>query len=406
MTKIIEEFINQRKSDWLTKKIKEGKKDETILRQEADERFAMASWIKDASERACQLHIVSHVAKLTHPDVKDVSSFVAYCSHSADGYVRSGNVDYELDVYGNAAALDVLRFLTLPLKDNRTVLDALEAHDESLENFFSELNLDSDAICANFLKIKEDSNKPQTSSLLKQVYFPVGSNHYHLLSIVNPTGLMAELNKRVYAMLLQANECREKIKQPKVTDVYYQQIPNLTKIGYGGSKPQNISSINNREHGVYFSLSSLPPELSERHLRLPTTDFFKQCLNPYHYRFKLEFEALEKRWKSASHNIKTRDSIKYHVNSIIDRILFIAGYYQALPSGWSSTSNDLPAYQKIWLDSAFAELKNDDQWRNELVQYLSKWVLESWEAVSGKKHFGDEALNDLKSLILSQKEIF
>ena len=152
MTKCIDDFINHRKNDWLTRKLKEGKQDEQSIREEAEEKFSVKNWIEDASMRADQLHLVSHVAKLSHPEAK-ASAFIATCARRNDGLIRSGNVKYENDVYGNAAALDVYQFLSLSLSDGSQVLDAFENNNPKLVEYILNLGLDFDSISANFLRI-------------------------------------------------------------------------------------------------------------------------------------------------------------------------------------------------------------------------------------------------------------
>lgn len=405
MTKIIEEFIVRRKEQWLTQKIKSGKEDEAVLKQKADEQFSMRNWIGNASLRAKQLHVVTHVAKLSHPDAK-ASAFVASCSKRNDGYLRTGNIDYQTDVYGNAAALDVYNFLALDLRDHLSILEAFERRDLELVDFIRNLELDFETLRENFLK-KNDEAAPQTSSLIKQVYFPIGENKYHLLSIVSPTGMMAQLNQRIRTIRETTKESREKFKDSDCQEVSYEQLTNLTKIGFGGSKPQNISSINNQEHGVFFLLPSLPPQLPQKHLRLPTEDFFKQSIFFKNPLFMYEFEALERWLNSSLNNQMSRQSIRYHIDNLIDRILLMAQPYQALEAGWTEAKTGLPIYQKIWLDRAFEmQHQNQDEWRDKLADRITLWMIDSWERVSHRKRFGDNEIEEIKHMILSQKELF
>lgn len=405
MTKIIEEFIVRRKEQWLTQKIKSGKEDEAVLKQKADEQFSMRNWIGNASLRAKQLHVVTHVAKLSHPDAK-ASAFVASCSKRNDGYLRTGNVDYQTDVYGNAAALDVYNFLALDLRDHLSILEAFERRDLELVDFIRNLELDFETLRENFLK-KNDEAAPQTSSLIKQVYFPIGENKYHLLSIVSPTGMMAQLNQRIRTIRETTKESREKFKDSDCQEVSYEQLTNLTKIGFGGSKPQNISSINNQEHGVFFLLPSLPPQLPQKHLRLPTEDFFKQSIFFKNPLFMYEFEALERWLNSSLNNQMSRQSIRYHIDNLIDRILLMAQPYQALEAGWTEAKTGLPIYQKIWLDRAFEmQHQKQDEWRDKLADRITLWMIDSWERVSHRKRFGDNEIEEIKHMILSQKELF
>ena len=406
MTDIIEKFIVQRKEQWLDTKKKSAKDDEMTLLQKANEQFTLSNWIENASLRAKQLHIVTHIAKLSHPDAK-ATSFVASCSKSNDGYLRTGNVDYQLDVYGNAAALDVYSFLSLPFRENLSVLEAFEKCDSEMIKFINELGLDFETIRLNFLKVKKDESKPHTSRLIKQVYFPVAPGKYHLLSIVSSTGMMAELNKHIRIMRQNAKENRERIKHEDCQEAGFDDLPNLTKIGFGGSKPQNISSINNQEHGVFFLILSVPPKLSQKYQRLPSDDFFAQSINARDSRFRYEFNVLN-HWLSISlKNQKVRQNIRNHLEHLVDQILFTAQSYQLLEGGWSEAKPKLPLYQKIWLDQKFeSERIQDNQWRDQLANRMALWITESWENTLYEKRFGDDEIHEIKQLILSQKEFF
>lgn len=405
MTKCLDNFINRRKDEWLARKIKEGKESELTLRLQADDRFSAKKWIENASLCANQLRVVSHVAKLSHPDAK-TSAFIALCSQKNDGLVRSGNVKYDNDVCGNAAALYVSQFLSLTLENGMKVLDAFENRASVLVQYILGLGLDFEVIRENFLKIKGDHSEPQTSHLLKQVYFPIGSENYHLLSIINPMGLMQELNKRIKNMRQQGRECREKIKNNEIEKADFQRLTGLTKIGYGGSKPQNISLINNKEHGEFFLLPSLPPKLSEKYIHLPTEDFFRQSLNYRQAVFRDYFLALDKRWNSSLNNVQNRNIIRYYIDQIVDHILLIAAQFQVLPAGWSQSLENLPNYQKIWLDSAFKDKRKDGEWRAVLAERMASWIVFSWERIAQKSKFGDEQIKELQRLIESEKEIF
>ncbi|TOM55970.1 type I-F CRISPR-associated protein Csy1, partial [Vibrio parahaemolyticus] len=66
------------------------------------------------------------------------------------------------------------------------------------------------------------------------------------------------------------------------------EIYGLTTIGYGGTKPQNISVLNNQNAGKAHLLPSLPPQIAQRKRRLPTYDFFTNTVNPWQVKETLE----------------------------------------------------------------------------------------------------------------------
>ncbi len=109
--------------------------------------------------------------------------------------MRSGNVAAELDVFGNAVALDIEKFLRIELQDNKTVLQHLEENTETIKQQFESSNTDFKEIRNGFMQIKH-SDLDQTSEKLKQVYFPVADD-YHLLSILNASGIIYKLKQKI-----------------------------------------------------------------------------------------------------------------------------------------------------------------------------------------------------------------
>src|SRR5690606_24973529 len=133
MTQAINDFLAERKAGWLKTRLKpdQGADEEAQLQAEAAERFAPANWLLDAAKRAGQLTMATHPGKFSHPSAQ-ASAVIASCEAASDGYLRTGNVRYELDVFGNAAAMDVYKFLTVQLEDGRTVQEHLEADTDQI----------------------------------------------------------------------------------------------------------------------------------------------------------------------------------------------------------------------------------------------------------------------------------
>lgn len=136
--KNITDFFTERKSAWLKKKISPAlnESEKANLTQEAEEKFSLNFWVPDAVKRASQLSMASHPGKFSHPDAK-TSSIIAKCQKANDGYLRSGNVEYDLDVFGNAAAMDVYKFLTLKMDDGKSILEHLEEDSTEVRSLFS-----------------------------------------------------------------------------------------------------------------------------------------------------------------------------------------------------------------------------------------------------------------------------
>ena len=378
MTQAVIDYLADRRQKWLDKQItpQMDEAEQLALNIEANSKFSLAVWLPDAAKRAGQLSMVSHPGKFTHPSAK-TSSFVAEAKAAADGYVRSGNVNYPLDVFGNAAAMDVYKFLALQLEDGQTVLQHLEQQTLSAASLFSSVNQEHrEEIRMQFLGIKSNDGKARTDYLIKQVYFPVAAD-YHLLSILTPSGMLTELKQRIDALRFsdEAKAAREARRNQTDHATGFNDLLDLTVTAYGGSKPQNISVLNNQNNGRAYLLASTPPELAERKTRLPSKDFFGQTLRKRD--FEPSLKALYRLLALDINNKPIRDGIKNCVQHIVDEVVYRAHCVRAQAGGWSAGSfyAELPKAQKMWLDATLeSERLGQSEWQDNIADGLKKWL--------------------------------
>ncbi|WP_321406064.1 type I-F CRISPR-associated protein Csy1 [Tolumonas auensis] len=310
----IDDFFAERKEAWLKKNISATMQEWEVREkeQECEQNFLLTNWLPDAAKRAGQISVASHPCTFSHPSARKnkngyVSSIIAKNKPQADGFLRSGNVNVELDALGNAAALDVYKFLSLAMADQRTLLVHIEQESELAKQLLTLPNCDYQTLRDGFLKMIDIDQESISSSKIKQVYFPVADNEYHLLSLLTHSGYLFELRKRLDVLrfgdeVKQARECR-KLNQFHANG--YREIFGLTTIGFGGTKPQNISVLNNQNAGKAHLLASIPPELKPRNLRLPKTDFFKECFTAW--QAKEVLDALHSLLNTDYNNINIRE---------------------------------------------------------------------------------------------------
>ena len=412
LDKAITEFLDDKKQDYLKKKVKGTTSDEEkqIFAQEAEEKYALESWLIDASSRAKQLSLTSHPAKFVHPNAK-VSSIMVDVKGANDGLLRSGNVEVELDVFGNAAALDVEKFLRVELQDNKTVLQHLDAETDTIKDQFKTRNTNFDEVRDGFMQIKK-SDLEQSSEKLKQIYFPV-DNDYHLLSILNASGIIYKLKERINALRFSEENkiLREELKKakPKEGSGKLTEIYNLTSVGYGGTKPQNISTLNNQNGGISFLLSSMPPILKKRKTQPPKQDFFESCL--WLELFKRDFEQFHKvlSWRKNNKNVRDmRDDI---VLNSITKLKRLIESIREIGSGWSDseTYDDLSHWQKIWLDDKYCDLRTDkkhnDDYLSKAQSHFANWFIYNYKQTKNSKLLGDDDVEQIKKILLEEQEL-
>ncbi len=392
ISRIIEEFLFERKN----LKLKTAKTDSE--KQKIEEQFALENWLPNAAKRAGQLTIASHPSKFSHPDAK-TSSIIAKNRKANDGYLRSGNVEYELDAFGNAASLDVYKFLNL--SNGETILSHLENDSEEIKLAFKISTASYEDLKQGFLAIKQSDKVIKTDRLVKQVYFPVDDS-YHLLSILTPSGIVAQLKSRIDKIRFsdEAKKSKEHRRKNEFCETGFSDLLNLSIIGYGGTKPQNISTLNNKNGGRAYLFSSIPPANEKRNFKLPTSNFFD---NLWLKNFKADFEYLNEIIIDKRNNIKIREYREHLIaDAIIGKILKEAeNIRKSAKTGWSQEDrySKLPLEQKKFLDNFYLEeRKKDEQWVEEIAKDIGRWIIFSYESLFKEKaqKLGDEELDYIK----------
>lgn len=400
----VSSFLNDRKAAWLKAKLKptQTQEEQTQLQQEANEKFALANWLPDAARRAPQLTMVSHPGKFSHPSAK-TSPVIANNTRTNDGYLRTGNVDYELDVFGNAAAMDVYKFLSLTMADGKTVLAHLEEDSPEITALFTLPTASYDDLKQGFISIKQLDGASKTDHLVKQVYFPVDDD-YHLLSLLTPSGLLTQVKTRIDFMRFsdetkQAKDSRRK-KEHHATG--YDDVLNLTVTAFGGTQPQNVSVLNSQNAGRAYLLASLPPSFQQRQNSPPNHDFFRNSLRAK--AFKKDFSELDRLIRIDANKFSDRQNIEDCLKRIIDQVLQRVFSIRAYGVGWSEAEHyqDLPKYQRIWLDDAHLEQREQqDDWLDKVVADFARWLLDTYEYLfkDSYSHLSDYELKAVSNLV-------
>ncbi|MFT7559829.1 MAG: CRISPR-associated protein Csy1 [Flavobacteriales bacterium] len=414
----IKEFFDQRKEAWLKKNIKLSLSTEEVAEVElaCERAFALAEWLPNAAKRAGQISIATHPCTFSHPSARKnkngyVTSVIAdtTVNVNVDGYLRSGNVNVEPDALGNAAALDVYKFLHIILHDGLTVLQHIQSDSETANKLLSIPTESYEELKRGFLAmINTEGGEVVTSSKIKQVYFPADDD-YHLLSIVTNSGIVFDFRNRLDELRFsdEVKAKRELRKNKKFSEHGYSEIYGLTTIGYGGTKPQNISVLNNKNGGKAYLLAASPPALQQRDVRFPTHDLFKKGINVYH--FKEAFEYLHKVMTIPAGGVISREklltardnSIKSIVLQVMDAVYL---WRSVAAEQFRAESSALPAEQKTWLlPSKASEREQEDAWLGDIIHSLVKWINTAYDKTLADKKIllGHEEFTAIKELIAS-----
>lgn len=355
-------------------------KDDDPKRETEAARFEKQAWLASAAMRVNQIQLATHLAKGVHPQAKGATSvYASPDSLASNGYVGSQvlNDDFNEDVVGNAAALDVFKFLRLEAA-GQTLLQRCIAEDESMAKALSD-NLEQAASWMQaFASIARPAGRPAAHTLTKQIYFPLQEGGYHLLAPLYPTSLIHKINQSIRAHRFgeDAKAARQARKQNEDSAIGTHDYPNMAIQKLGGTKPQNVSQLNSERYGDNYLLASLPPNWNVQGTKPPlnTRDIFYIFM-----RRRSVFNAIRDLKRFLGSLPKDRSTVAIRSRragltaAICDELMQFAGEIKALESGWSAHAEcDLPAVQKYWLDPGRA--RSDEDFRQGRVS--TDWVQE------------------------------
>ena len=249
----------------------ETRRSEKLKEDEADtekaSKYEYETWLADAARRVGQIQAVTHVLKATHPDARGSSLHIPpdqLQTHAEIGSHLLGP-DFALDVVGNAAALDVFKFLKLEV-DSRPLLDWMKAGDSDLR---AALHTDTDTAAdwmSAFASLVRAESEATSHVLAKQVYWLVGARadddlQYHLLQPLFSSSLAHVVHADIQETRFgETNTLARKLfRASEASDTTYRSYRGLVARKLGGTKPQNISQLNSERRGINYLLASVPP---------------------------------------------------------------------------------------------------------------------------------------------------
>jgi CRISPR-associated protein Csy1 len=205
---------------------------------------------------------------------------------------------------------------------------------------------------------------------------------------------------------------REELKKSKPTEGTGKltEIYGLTSIGFGGTKPQNISTLNNQNGGVSFLLSSMPPVLERRQTQPPKQNFFENCL--WSGLFERDFDQFHKVLSWRKNNLEIRDMRDGIVLNSMTKLKRLIEKIRDIGVGWSEseTYDDLPLWQKIWLDNKYVEIRNDkkqdEDYLTNAQSYFANWFIGNYKlSTKNNKLLGDDDIEQIKKILKEEQEL-
>lgn len=366
--------------------------------------FEFTAWLGDAARRAGQIQLVTHALKGGHPDARGTSLYAppdALQAHAEVGTHSLPPDDFDDDVVGNAAALDVYKFLRISV-DGKTLLERLATDDPDLLCALCDDEAQARGLVEAFVGVRQSRGVAATHTLAKQVYWLVGEaptddDAYHLLAPLYASSLAHRVFRTVSADRFgdEAKAARQARRDGHFSEHEVHEYPHMAVQKLGGTKPQNISQLNSERGGANYLLASLPPLWASTATRPPygTDSVFKR------FGRRDAVKALVRRLKQFLEsdppaNQPTRDQRDTLVAAVIDELFQFEQDMHALPPGWSENAEcRLDEAERCWLDprradtdEAFASLRERLDWAEALCRRFANWLN---EALNGKLMLGD-----------------
>jgi len=382
---VINAFLNER----LEGKLAKLRPEEDEKRRALQEEHLPENWIANAAKRVAQIQQVTHALKFTHPEARGTNLASSGNSEAGDEIIGTHTLGPDLtpDVVGNAAALDVYKFLRLSV-EGYTLLDLANAADPALANAFSDDVTLGSAWMASFASVSEAKGPPAASKLAKQVFWPLERANYHLLAPLFPSSLVHSVWKQIQedrfsdAAKMARNARRSGLAHPNG----YREYPGLTIHNFGGTKPQNISQLNSERRGENYLLPSVPPAWESREVHAPfwTSSVFDRVFGS-RKRVRELVRTLNEFLESVEHtrsNIRIRKKRADLAGLIRDEALQYAAELRQLEPGWSASPEcRLNSAEQCWLDPRRAErdvdfrkLMQQGSWQDEISRRFGNWL--------------------------------
>ncbi|MPM22750.1 CRISPR-associated protein Csy1 [bioreactor metagenome] len=361
-------------------------------RDEVSASFARDVWIASAAKRVEQIQAVTHSLKPIHPDARGTNLYVAPADLPTLNELGSHvlGTAFASDVVGNAAALDVYKFLKVEA-NGRSLLSALLAEDDAALQALHDDADQAKALRDAFVSLTQPRTGSASShSRAKQLYWLTGGDasndaDFELLAPLFATSLAhsvhGELQEHRFG---EPNKlARAARRERKAHDDVYYDYPGLAVQKMGGTKPQNISQLNSERGGVNYLLSSLPPEWTPNEKRLPVhakSVFDKLFISRPEVRKTVRTlrEFLE---SNPDPNMDTRNQRDALVDVLVDELVTMAGELQQMEPGWTLRDErfqDLVMEEKLWLDPSRAEAPSESE-------FAEQWMLMNWPEQIGER---------------------
>lgn len=384
-------------------------------KQALAKKYEPNAWISECAKNAGNVNLKkTHISKLTHSSASSVNinaidyqNSMVEAENQTTGYLSTHtiiNPSYDF-AYSSAGFASIADFLRTPA-GHSTIGEAICEDTEVLLPFAIDTEQANEwqiAITQAFSEKKFVSHE-----LLKQIYFPVPQDDYHLLCPLMSSSLVQAVDDRIWATRQKDMPARIARKNKTFSDIPDMSYPTTAKIQVTQSNHQNVSNLNGKRNGRLMLLNSAPPVINNKSKPFNLSYYFhgNSVFNTklaYRMRvpliklrkmlYAIQTKELEQNLQRKKHIIKLVESLVYDVLMDIENIQDYLARQQDM-----SQDNEvfkLKPYEQYWLlhhhkDDAWLKAKDATDWEQAVAYAMADWINDSLRAQSKKLSLGTQ----------------
>jgi len=350
-------------------------------RQELNKKYLPKTWLSWAADNAKNVTFATHVAKLTHSAI-DSTSFFDSSNDKKDDYLTTSSLnELAIDgaVKGNQYA-PIYQFLELEL-NHKKLAGEFNILETNLLNEFAENEEQKQKWNNGFSKALSEGN-PSAHFLLKQVYFPIDKEKYHLLcNLVSSSKAQA-----LFEFSRRNSDTNFKLRNNKKhsPDIYFN-FPNRASISITASNHGNASQLNGKRGGR-LGLFSCQPPVWQTQLKPPIyiKNLFYELSKNHEVKETIQYLAdFLARFESLDLSIKDPKRMRWveqWLDNLSDEVLVYVKTIQNLPAGWSDNKDiKLKQAHQFLLDchrqdEEFLNAQESTNWQQIILQDFAIWL--------------------------------
>jgi len=380
-----------------TKKEEELKLLQIALKEQRQASLAseIPDYLTECAEKAKSVNKpmfkVTHPVKFTHGLIPYGGIDVKPSSENTHSYLTTKSLQnsyYDI-INSNGNLITHARFLMLNL-DGETVYDKLSNADDSWLSEFSKKKEQVKQWAEGLSLWVAETEDIQDASRLKQNYFPLSDDSYHITAPLFSSSICQAIYERVrFSTFSQENKkLRTAKKNNKYAEGILVEYPNFAVMNFGGTQPQNISAGNFERHGEAFLLPCSPPHW-QSNLKPPTkkTSLYEDEFDRRAWRLAKELQGYLSKLQERKGNMEIRNHVTQLVYQIIDTLLGYVAEIHSLEdqAGWSKADCKLKESHKLFLDlhrkdENFQLYRESGEWQKEVCKDFGLWLNKKLES--------------------------